>query len=89
MKHFSQKWYLSAISPNFGELHRSAKQQSQRGHEDAATNQGRAGQGRAGQRVSRHRRGAQDRVVVRAANHDARFTKGRVGVGISKEGGMG
>lgn len=26
LKHFSQKWYLSARSPNFGELHRSPKQ---------------------------------------------------------------
>lgn len=38
LKHFSQKWYLLAISPNFGELHRSPQHsQSQTAHGRAVT----------------------------------------------------
>lgn len=81
LKHFSQKWYLSARSPYFGELHvRHQHSQSQRGHEEAATNHGRAGQGTAGRgragRGAHTQEEAEGKVGRRqeeAANRDAGF----------------
>lgn len=48
LKHFSQKWYLLAISPNFGELHRSPTAQSmtdsaQEGSHPSEQDMGKAG----------------------------------------------
>lgn len=57
LKHFSQKWYLSAISPNFGELHRSPK------HGRSRTAHGREGSHRSVQdmgRVGCHERSKQE-----------------------------
>lgn len=73
MKHFSQKWYLSARSPYFGELHvRHQHSQSQRGHEEAATNQGRAGQA-GGADTQEEAEGKVGRRQEEAANRDAGF----------------
>lgn len=80
LKHFSQKWYLSARSPYFGELHvRHQHSQSQRGHEEAAANQGRAGQGRTGQGADTQEEaeGKVGRRQEEAANRDAGFLCGR------------
>lgn len=47
LKHFSQKWYLSAISPNFGELHHSPK------HSRSQTAHGKEGSHRSVQDMGR------------------------------------
>lgn len=94
LKHFSQKWYLSAISPNFGELHRSPK------HSRSRTAHGREGSHRSVQdmgRVRCHERskqevGAQHSTAgSRHRNSQAWFWEVRGGVEGEgrREGGRG
>lgn len=72
LKHFSQKWYLSAISPNFGELHQSPQHsQSQTAHGRAVTiwYRTRARQGATNEANGSSSAGQQE-VVIATASHD-------------------
>lgn len=74
LKHFSQKWYLSARSPYFGELHRSSSAQPIT--ERARRSSRQSGQDRPGGGHTGGGRG-QGRSSP-AANRDAGFLCGRV-----------
>lgn len=78
MKHFSQKWYLSARSPYFGELHRWPSPQPITDRARRSSRQ--SGQGRAGQAGGAHTQEEAEGKVGRrqAANRDAGFLCGRV-----------
>lgn len=74
MKHFSQKWYLPARSPNFGELHRSPTAQpitekARRGSHQSRHD--RVGASTQAHRRQDERRAGRAGVVVRTANHDS------------------
>ncbi|TNN51367.1 hypothetical protein EYF80_038404 [Liparis tanakae] len=74
LKHFSQKWYLSATSPNFGELHRSPAAQSitdsaREGSHPLAQDMGEAGCHKCEQAGSG--RAGQQEVVIATASHDS------------------
>lgn len=78
LKHFSQKWYLSARSPYFGELHRSPSAQPIT--ERARRSSRQSGQGRTGQgaHTQEEAEGKVGRRQEEAANRDAGFLCGRV-----------